>query len=238
MKAQEQKEIETLFDKGAHLGHKKSKMHPKTRRFIYRIENGITIIDLTQTVKLLHEALEFVKKQAKEGKTMLIVSTKKTFEKELKELCEKNNVLYVTKKWPPGLLTNFKTIYKNNIKKLREQKKEKEEGEWKKFPKHEQVKLTKKLNKLERVYGGIEKLEKIPDFLFVIDIMKEKNAVHEAEKLKIPIVAIVDTNSNPEKIQHPIPANDDLLDPVLYISKQIITTYSKNRDEGRKSKKT
>ena len=120
-----------LFDRGAHLGHKKSKVNPKSKKFIYKIESGISIIDLTKTIENLEKALSLIEKEAKEKKKLLVVATKKVFSEQIREFCEKNNIPHITKKWPPGLLTNFETIYKN-VKRLKEMENNKKEGLWQK----------------------------------------------------------------------------------------------------------
>ncbi len=221
-------EVEELFKIGAHLGHKTNRVHPKAKKYIYTIESGVSVIDLTKTVELIEKAIEFVTKLAKEQKTLLVVVTKRISSQFTKELCQKNMIPYVTVKWPAGLLTNFEMIMKN-IKKLVTMKEEKEKGEWNKFVKHEQFKLTKVLNRLERFYGGLIGLTKLPDALFVIDIKKEKNAVLEAQSHKIPVVAVVDTNVNPDLITYPIPANDDSLPSIEYFVTKMVEAYNKGK---------
>jgi ribosomal protein S2, bacterial type len=220
------KKIEELFAAGAHLGHKKNKIHPKAKKYIYTFNQNNSIIDLQKTVDLLDEAKKFVSNLTKEKKTLLIVMTKRVAAKFVKEIAEKHNLPSITLKWPPGLLTNFETIAKN-VKKLKKMREEKENGSWNKFVKHEQIKLQKQLNKLEKLYGGIAHLEKFPDALFIIDIKKEKNAVKEARETKIPIVAVVDTNVNPDLVDYPIPGNDDSITSIEYFVKEIVEAYSK-----------
>ncbi|MFN4212998.1 MAG: 30S ribosomal protein S2, partial [Microgenomates group bacterium] len=181
--------------------------------------------DLLQTIKLLEKAKNFLTQLAKEGKTLLLVVTKKPFALKTLELCQKNNIPAITTKWPAGLLTNFDYIIKN-VKKLKTMRQEKEKGAWSKFVKHEQLKLKKELGRLEKFYGGIANLKKIPDALFIVDIKKEKNAVEEAKRLGIPIVALVDTNCDPNKVDYPIPGNDDLEGSVNYFVNQIIEAYT------------
>ncbi len=155
----------------------------------------------------------------------MVVATKKVSAQTVYSLCQKNNIPAITVKWPAGLLTNFDNIIKN-VKKLTAMKEDKEKGEWNKFVKHEQIKLDKQLKRLEKFYGGIVNLNKLPDVLFIIDIKKEKNAVEEAKKLNIPIVALVDTNCDPDKVDYPIPGNDDLEESVNYFVNQIIEAYT------------
>jgi len=219
------KKIEELFAAGAHLGHKSNRVHPKTNKYIYSFENGVSIIDLTKTADYLEKAKKYVSELGSSKKILLVVCTKKIASNLTKELCSKNNLLFVNTKWPAGLLTNFEMIIKN-VKKLNSMKEEKEKGEWSKFVKHEQVKLDKDLNKLEKFYGGIANLKKLPDALFIIDIKKEKNSVKEAGEMKITTVAVTDTNANPDVINFPIPGNDDSITSIEYFLKEIIESYS------------
>lgn len=221
-------QVEELFKIGAHLGHKTNRVHPKAKKYIYTVENGTSVIDLTKTVSLLEGALDFVTKLAKDNKILLVVVTKRMSAPFTKELCQKSSIPYVTVKWPAGLLTNFEMIMKN-VKKLIAMKEEKEKGEWNKFVKHEQFQLAKMLNRLERFYGGLIGLTKRPDALFIIDIKKEKNAVDEARLYKIPIVAIVDTNVDPDLITYPIPANDDSLPSIEYFVSRVVEAYNKGK---------
>ena len=184
------------------------------------------MIDLTKTTKLLDEAKQFIQELAKQKKLFLLVATKKIASSQIQTLCQKTSIPYVTAKWPAGLLTNFETITKN-IKKLSQMKKDKEEGAWNKYVKHDRIKLEKQLLKLERAYGGLIQLEKLPDAFFIVDIKKEKNAVIEARKKNIPVVAITDTNVDPDLVDFPIPANDDSLSSIEYIVNQIVEAYIK-----------
>lgn len=219
------KKVEELFAAGAHLGHKANRVHPKTKKYIYSFENGVSIIDLTKTVDYLEKAKQFVSELGKNEKVLLVISTKKIVSNLTQELCQKNNLLFINTKWPAGLLTNFEMIIKN-VKKLNTMREEKKGGEWNKFVKHEQVKLDKDLKKLEKFYGGIANLKKLPDALFVIDIKKEKNSVKEAGEMKISVVAVTDTNVNPDPINYPIPGNDDSATSIEYFLKEIIGAYA------------
>ncbi len=221
----ENKLIEELFETKAHLGHKTNRVHPKAKKYIYTVENAVSIIDLTKTVSLLENAKEFLTKLSKENKKLLVVVTKKIAAAKIQTLSLENRIPYVTNKWPGGLLTNFETINKN-VKKLIQMKKDKDEGNWQKFVKHDRVKLEKEVSKLEKNYGGLLKLEKLPDALFIVDLKKEKNALSEALRMKIPVVAIVDTNVDPDLIDYPIPANDDSLSSIEYITNKLIEAYT------------
>lgn len=225
------KRIEELFNLNAHLGHKKNRLHPKAKKFIYQIIEGNAIIDLVKTVDLLDKAKEFLKKIVSDNKKILVVATKKNVSSLIKEICRKNNLSYIVNKWPAGLLTNFNTLLKN-IKKLKTMLEEKESGQWSKFVKHEQIKLNKKLTRLQKFYEGLINLEKMPDALIIIDIKKEKNALNEAIKMKIPVVAIIDTNVNPDLVTYPIPANDDSPETVEYLIKELIQVINKKNNNG------
>lgn len=215
---------EELFNCGAHLGHQASKVHPKAKKYLYKIEKKASIIDLFQTTEQINKAREFLFNLGKKGGNLLVVATKNQIKNDIKELCQKYSIFYITNKWIGGCITNFEEILKN-IKKLKQLKKEKEDGEWNNLPKHERLKLEKKLRRILAIYQGIENLEKLPDVLYIIDIKREKNVVTEGNKREIPIVAIVDTNANPELVDYPIIANDDSVSSVKYISEQLINAY-------------
>lgn len=221
---------EELVNLGLHFGHKAQRLHPRFKKYIYQTEKDVSIIDLFKTAEELDKAKQFVYDSAKDKKTLLVVATKKQIQSLVKELCKKNSVSYLTKKWIGGFITNFEEISKN-LNKLISLKKEKDEGAWNKFLKHERVKFEKELTKLERIYEGVENLKKPPDLLFIVDIKTEKNAVLEAERKNIKTVAIVDTNCNPDLVNYPIPANDDAILSVQYIAEQIIEAYNKGRKE-------
>ncbi len=220
-------EIEKLFELGAHLGHKKSRLDPKAKKNVYKIENGTSIIDLTKTVEQLEKANNFLKEAAKEGKTVLVVGTKKVASSFLKEYCAEKNIPYMTSKWLPGMLTNFETLI-NNVKKLKSLKHDRDTGAWEKLVKHERTEHSKEISKLEKLYGGLESLEAKPDIVIVVDPKKEKNAVKEAQTFKIPVVALVDTNANPETIDYPVVANDDAAEVVEYIMTSLLSTFADN----------
>ncbi len=222
-------EIIKLFQAGVHLGHKKNRLHPKAKKFIYKIINGIAIIDLTTTAKSLNKIKEFLKDELKKGKKILVVATKKIISQYAAQLCQENKVSYITTKWLPGLLTNFETII-NNVKKLKQLQQEKEEGIWDKYPKHERVKLNKNFLRLKKLYGGLVDLEKRPDLLLIVDIKKEKNALNEAKKTGIPTIAIVDTNSNPDLVEYPIVANDDSASSLQFLLSKIISAVIETKN--------
>lgn len=226
-------QIKALFEAGLHLGHKKNRLHPKAKKFVYKIESGVSIIDLTLTAKQLDEAKAFLKKCAEDDKTLLIVATKKVASQFTKDLCKKHDIPFITNKWLPGLLTNFETIIKN-VKKLKELKEQKTSGEWEKLVKHERIALNKQIVKLEKFYDGLVTLTAKPDVLFVLDIKKERNAVVEARKTQIPIIAVTDTNSDPSQVDYPIVANDDSPLSVQFLVSEIISVYTDARSKSKK----
>lgn len=223
--AQDLKQVQTLFEAELHLGHKKNRLHPRARKYVYRIDNGVSIIDLTQTVPQLNAAKEFIATLKEENKVLLVVATKKVVSQVVAEFCKTHSISYLTTKWLPGLLTNFETLAKN-IKKLNDLKAAEAQGDWGSLAKHEIVKLKKQIAKLEKFYGGINTLVKHPDALFIIDTKKENNAVVEAAKTKIPVVAITDTNTDPSTVTYPIVANDDSPKSIEYLIADLLKPYT------------
>ncbi|GIW62573.1 MAG: 30S ribosomal protein S2 [Patescibacteria group bacterium] len=227
--------IQELFEKKAYIGHIKRKTHPKAKKaYIFKIENNIALIDLSKTIDYLKKAKEFAKSLGKENKTILFVGTKQNIGPIIKELCQQHNLMYINKKWLPGLLTNFDTL-KKNIERLNKLTKEYENNAWSKRPKHERIKLEKEMKKLEQLYGGIKNINNIPSAIYVVDIKKEQNAVNEALKLHIPTIAITDTNVDPSLIDYPIPANDDFAEVVRKITEEIIISYLEGKKNAKKS---
>ncbi len=218
-------EVEKLFSLNVHLGHRKNRLHPKAKKYVYKIINGVSIIDLTKTVPDFEKAKEFLNEANKKNQSVMLVATKKVIAQFASKLAGDHNIPFITNKWLPGLLTNFETIIKN-VKKLNQMEKEKKEGAWDKFVKHERVKLEKEVVKLKRLYGGVTKLEKKPDILLLVDIRKEKNALKEAGESNIKTVAILDTNSNPETVDFPIVANDDSDTSLEYLLTELVKSYT------------
>lgn len=216
--------MEKLFALGAHLGHRSSKTHPRAKKFIYQFQNGEAIIDLEKTVEQIKKAKKILTDAASKNQALLVVGTKNQAREVVKNICNQKNVFFVNKKWIGGFLTNFEELQKN-LKKLETLQKEKEEGNWKNLPKHEQIKHEKKIKKLSNLYEGIRGLTKIPDIVYIIDIHKEKGVVDEAKKRGIVTIALVDTNSNPDLVDYPIMANDDLPKVIEFITKELIESY-------------
>jgi small subunit ribosomal protein S2 len=214
-----------LLTYGLHLGHKKNKIHPKSKRYIHSIEKGVSIIDLFQTADLLDKAKAYVETLGKENKSLVVVASKRGAREVVTEICKEHNVPYMTNKWVGGFFTNFDQVLKN-IEKMNTMREEETTGGWDSMPKHERVYQHKKLHRIETIYAGVSSLKALPDAVFVVDIRKEHNAVVEATQRDISTVAIVDTNVNPEVITYPIPANDDAVLSIKYIAESIIKTYA------------
>jgi small subunit ribosomal protein S2 len=221
-------EAEALFKLGAHLGHKKNRLHPKSKKYLYSVIDGVSVIDLAQTVQQMNKAKNVLAEAGKEGKVVLVVATKKVASTYTSDLCKELGVAFITTKWMPGLLTNFDTLIKN-VRKFTQMKEQQANGEWDQFVKHERMKMAKEMTRLEKLYGGLEKLTKKPDVLLIVDIKKEKNAVIEAKAYNIPVVAMVDTNSNPEEVGFPIIVNDDAPAVVEFVVNELVQTYAKAR---------
>ncbi|MGB9790463.1 30S ribosomal protein S2 [Thermotoga caldifontis] len=221
--------MKQLLEAGAHFGHRTRRWNPKMAPYIYGSRKGIYIIDLQKTLKLIEEACEFVRSKASEGGTMIMVGTKKQAQKVIEEEAKRCGAFYVNNRWLGGLLTNFKTI-KSRIDKLVEIEQMEESGELAKLPKKEQSRLRKVLEKLRKNLGGLKGMERLPDIVFVVDPRKEKNAVAEANILGIPVVAIVDTNCDPDPIDYVIPANDDAIRSIKLIVSKIADAYLEGRE--------
>lgn len=232
--------LRELLEAGCHFGHKVDRWHPKASVFIYQSRDGLHIIDLAKTRDGLKKAAEFVFTLGKEGKSILFVGTKRQAKGVVSESARNARVPYMTNRWIGGFFTNWDTV-KKNIDKINRMRKERTDGDWQKYPKHEVVKLEKELRKLETVYGGVSELLDIPDAIFIVDIKKEIIALTEAGKCKVTIIAFVDTNTDPNHVDFPIPANDDAVGSISFITKCIADAYAEGRlifekkeDEARK----
>ena len=199
--------MKQLLEAGVHFGHQTRRWNPKMAEYIYCERNGIYIIDLQKTVKKLEEAYSFVRNLAENGQTILFVGTKKQAADAVKEEASRVGMYYVNARWLGGMLTNFKTM-RTRIDRLAQLKKMQEDGTFDMLPKKEVMKLLGEMEKLEKYLGGVKEMKKLPGALFVVDLRKEKNAIAEARKLGIPIVAIVDTNCDPDEVDYVIPGND------------------------------
>lgn len=212
--------MKQLLEAGVHFGHQTRRWNPKMAEYIFTERNGIYIIDLQKTVEKLEEAYEFIKKMAMEDKKILFVGTKKQAQDSIKEEAERCGMFYVNQRWLGGMLTNFKTI-RSRVERLKELEQMETNGTFEVLPKKEVIKLRKEKEKLEKFLSGIKEMNRIPDVLFIVDPRKEKIAIAEAKSLGIPIVAIVDTNCDPEEVDYPIPGNDDAIRAVKLITSKI-----------------
>ena len=212
--------LKELLEAGVHFGHQTKKRNPKMKKYIYNERNGIHIIDLQQTIKLFDEASRFVSNAAAQGKTILFVGTKKQAQDAIAEEAARCGMPYVNHRWLGGLLTNFLTL-KRSMKKFKELEKLKLDGDFEHFSKKDAAKLEKKYKKMEKLFSGIKDTESLPDVLFIIDPRKEAIAVAEAKKLNVPVVSVVDTNCDPELIDHVIPGNDDAIRAIKLFASRI-----------------
>jgi len=209
-------EIKKMLEAGVHFGHRHSKTYPKMAPFIYGSRNTIDLINPLKTKEYLEEALNFLKKQKEKKSLILFVGTKISAKKLIKELAEELSMPYVNERWLGGTLTNFEVISKR-INYLKEMEAKRDTGKLDDYKKKERVKINQEIARIERKISGLKNLSHSPDVLFVIDIEEEKLAVKEANKKKIPIVGICDTNGNPDMVDYPIPANDDAVSSLKYI---------------------
>lgn len=213
-----------------HFGHQTSKWHPKMEPFIFTSRKGVYIIDLTKTRTMLETALEFMKKLASEGKVILFVGTKNQVKKPMQAMAEEINMPYVSGKWLGGCLTNF-LIIKKSIKKYQDLLLKRDTGKLDKYTKKERLNFDREIKRLEMKVGGLVNLKKLPDAIFIWDIKKEKTALEESTKKNIPIIAICDTNVNPEPVNYVIPSNDDATKTV----KLMLNTIKENMLEVEKA---
>ncbi|MBQ3225670.1 MAG: 30S ribosomal protein S2 [Clostridia bacterium] len=223
--------MKQLLEAGVHFGHQTRRWNPKMAEYIFTERNGIYIIDLQKTVKKIEEAYAFIRDIAAEGKDILFVGTKKQAQDSIKEEAERIGMYWVNARWLGGMMTNFKTI-KQRIDRLEQLARMEEDGTFDLLPKKEVLNLKNEREKLEKFLGGIKDMKRLPGALFVVDPRKEKIAIAEAKKLGIPVVAIVDTNCDPEEVDYVIPGNDDAIRAV----KLIASTIANAVIEGRQGK--
>ena len=223
--------MKELLEAGVHFGHQTKRWNPKMKKYIFGQRNGIYIIDLQKTMKIFKEALQFVQETVENGKSVLMVGTKKQSQDIIKECALKCESSYVNQRWLGGLLTNFDVI-RGSVEKLIEMEEMKEDGRWDLLSKKEQSRLEKVYRKLSKNLGGIKDMHDLPGVLFIIDSIKEEIAILEAQKLNIPIIAIVDTNGDPENIDYPIPGNDDAVRSIELFSNKVTEAIL----EGKKNK--
>lgn len=209
--------MKQLLEAGVHFGHQTRRWNPKMKPYIFTERNGIYIIDLQKTVKRVEEAFNFVKETAANGGKILFVGTKKQAQNSVQDEAERAGMFYVNHRWLGGTLTNFETIRKR-IKRLKDLEKMEEDGTFEVLPKKEVVLLNKEKDRLEKFLGGIKEMNSLPDAVYIIDPRKERIALAEAQKLEIPIVAIVDTNCDPDEVDYIIPGNDDAIRAVKLLT--------------------
>lgn len=212
--------MKELLESGVHFGHQTRRWNPKMKRYIYGARNGIYIIDLHQTIKLFEDALEFVKKKVEDGGTVLFVGTKKQAQSAVREAAKSTGQYYVSERWLGGTLTNWKTI-QGRIGRLKELDRMEQEGYFERLPKKEMLKRVEERDQLNRFLDGIRNMDQLPAVMFVVDVNKEDIAVREARKLNIPIVAIVDTNCDPDMADVVIPGNDDAIRAIKLVTGKI-----------------
>lgn len=212
--------MKELLEAGVHFGHQMKRWNPKMKRFIFGERNGIYIIDLQKTVKMLNDAYNFIKDVASRGEPVLFVGTKKQAQDVIAEESQRAQSYFVNQRWLGGVLTNFKTI-KLSIEKLKKIERMKEDGTYNLLPKKEVAKLEVERMRLEKNLSGIQEMDALPGAIFVVDPKKEKIAVAEARKLSIPVVAIVDTNCDPEEIDYVIPGNDDAIRAIKLVTSKM-----------------
>ncbi len=222
--------MKELLEAGVHFGHLTRRWHPKMKKYIYHDRNGIYIIDLHQTLRLLDEACDFVRSVAADGELILFVGTKRQAQDAIREQAERCGMPYVTSRWLGGLLTNFQVI-RSRVDYLEQLIREEESGEWTRLPKKEQLSLKRKKDKLLAYLGGIRGLDRLPGAIYVVDIRREQIACKEARRLGIPIVAIVDTNCDPDMVDYVIPGNDDAIRSIRLITSKIADAVLEGRQE-------
>jgi len=225
--------MKQLLEAGVHFGHQTRRWNPKMKRFIFTERNGIYIIDLQKTVKEVEKAYYFVRDIAMEGKSVLFVGTKKQAQDSIETEAKRCNMFYVSNRWLGGMLTNFKTI-RSRVDRLKKIESMEENGDMEMLPKKEVLQLMHEKEKLLKNLGGIRDMRNLPGALFIVDPRKERIAIAEAKKLGIPIVAIVDTNCDPDEVEYPIPGNDDAIRAVKLITSKMADAVL----EGRQGEQT
>jgi len=222
--------MKELLEAGVHFGHLTRRWHPKMKKYVYHERNGIYIIDLHQTLRLLEEAYEFIRSVAAEGELVLFVGTKRQAQDALRENAERCGMPYVSVRWLGGLLTNFPTI-RGRVQYLEQLIRDEKTGEWERLPKNEQLTLRRNREKLVAYLGGIRTLDRLPGAIFVVDTRRELIACREARRLGIPIVAVVDTNCDPNVVDYVIPGNDDAIRAIRLITSKMADAVLEGRQE-------
>jgi len=222
--------MKQLLEAGVHFGHQTRRWNPKMKPFIFMDRNGIHIIDLQQTVTRLNDAYKFVEQLVANGGTILFVGTKKQAQEAVAEEARRCGMYYVNQRWLGGMLTNFQTI-QSRIRYLRDLEARRDRGDFERLPKKEVQRLQDDMVRLERILGGIKDMRRLPNAIFIIDTRKERTAVAEAQRLEIPIIALADTNCDPDEMDFPIPANDDAIRAVRLLCAKIADAAVEGRRE-------
>ncbi len=220
--------MKELLESGVHFGHQTRRWNPKMKEYIYGARNGIYILDLHRTIKEFENALNFVKSIAEDGGTVLFVGTKKQAQAAIKEAAQRSGQYWISERWLGGLLTNWKTI-QTRVNRLKELDRMEADGYFDRLPKKEMLKRREERDQLNRFLEGIRNMDKLPSCMFIVDLNKESIAVHEAKLLNIPIVAIVDTNCNPDLADYVIPGNDDAIRAIRLVTSKISETILEAR---------
>ena len=223
--------MKQLLEAGVHFGHQTRRWNPKMKKFIFTARSSIYIIDLKKTAERIDRAYQMVKQKAASGETILFVGTKKQAKESVTAEAQRCGMPYVTERWLGGMLTNFQTV-RRSLKRLEEIEKMSQDGSFEKFTKKEVLKLEKERKKLEKNLGGIRDMNRLPGVVYVVDTKKEKIAVAEANRLNVPLVAILDTNSDPDLIDYPIPGNDDAIKSIRLITRLMADAVMEGRQEA------
>lgn len=227
------KDLAALLEAGAHFGHQVRRWNPKMKPYIYAVRDGVHVFDLTKTAKLLDEACAYIEEAAAKNKKILFIGTKRQAKPIVKEEANRVGAPVIIERWMGGTITNWDEISKR-VKKLKDMKTRRDTGDFKQYTKMERTLLDREINRLERFFGGIADFDSIPDVLFITDVVKEKVAIAEARKMGIPVVAIVDTNCDPDGVLHPIPANDDAVRSIKYIVSRIADAFAAGKAKAQK----
>jgi len=230
-------ELKDLLDAGAHFGHQSHRWHPHMEPYLYDVRDGVHVFDLVKTKEGLEKAMEFVRKTTSLGGKIIFVGTKRQAQAIVKEEALKADMPFITERWMGGIITNWDHI-KLSIEKLKDLKEKKEAGELKKYTKKENILIDREIARLERFFGGLADLKDLPAAIFVIDVKKEKAAVREAAKKEIPVIAVVDSNSDPNLVDHVIPANDDAVGSIKLITEKISLAAQEGKEAFKKRKVT
>lgn len=228
--------IMDLLKSGVHFGHQKSRWHPKMKPFLFTEKNGVHVINLEKTLEKLGEASDFAEKIGQNGGSILFIGTKNQARAIIEKYATQASMPYIKDRWVGGLFTNFNNVGKL-IKKYRSLKEQRDSGALAKYTKKEQVEFSKEIERLEKMVGGLEGMSKLPDAVFIVDAKREKTALLEARKRKIPIISFADSNINPDTLEYPIPANDDAINSIEIITKTIAEAINFGKVKATKEKK-